>query len=197
MVNTHIQPEVSKRERLQRVVILALILLLVLTITITLFLYFQQNPEKMEGFAKYGYPGAFFISLVSTSTVILPMPGILLLIPIGSTLNPILVGLTGAVGGSIGEMTGYALGRSGRGFTRNNKILIRAEGWMRKRGFITIFIFSLIPLLPIDIVGVLSGVLRFSIWKFLLACFLGKAILNIVMIQAGAWGWEALLRYIE
>jgi uncharacterized membrane protein YdjX (TVP38/TMEM64 family) len=196
-MNSHIQPEVSKKERLQRRAIFLLILLLVLTITITLFLYFQQNPEKMEGFSKYGYLGAFFISLVSTSTVILPMPGILLLIPIGSTLNPILVGLTGALGGSIGEMTGYALGRSGRGFTRSNKILIRAEGWMRKRGFITIFLFSLIPLLPIDIVGVLSGILRFSIWRFLLACFLGKTILNIVMIQAGAWGWEALLRYID
>ncbi len=38
-----------------------------------------------------------------------------------------------------------------------------------------------------------AGVLRYALWKFLLACFLGKALLYIAMIQTGAWGWEALV----
>jgi len=50
--------------------------------------------------------------------------------------------------------------------------------------------------IPIDIVGVISGALRFPIWKFLLAAFLGKTLLIILLIQTGAWGWDALLRYI-
>ena len=195
-MNSHKQTEVQKMERLRNKAIPLLILLLVLAITITLFLFFQQNPDKIKEFGKYGYPGAFLISLVSTATIILPAPGILLVIAIGATLNSVLVGLISAVGASIGEMTGYMLGHSGRGFTKNNKILIKAEGWMRKRGFMTVFLFSLIPLLPFDVVGVVSGALRFPIWKFLLACFLGKTLLTIVLIQTGAWGWDALLRYI-
>ena len=195
-MNSHKQNEVRKWERLRNRAIPLLILILVLAITIALFLFFLQNPEKIKEFEKYGYPGAFLISLVSSATVILPAPGILLVIAIGVTLNSVLVGLISAVGGSIGEMTGYMLGHSGRGFARSNKILVRAEEWMRRRGFVTVFLFSLIPLLPFDVVGVVSGALRFPIWKFLLACFLGKTLLFIVLIQTGAWGWDALLRYI-
>lgn len=195
-MNSHKQNEVRKWERLRNRAIPLLILILVLAITIALFLFFLQNPEKIKEFEKYGYPGAFLISLVSTATVILPAPGILLVIALGATLNSVLVGLISALGGSIGEMTGYMLGYSGRGFARSNKMLVRAEGWMRRRGFVTVFLFSLIPLLPFDVVGVVSGALRFPIWKFLLACFLGKTLLTIVLIQTGAWGWDALLRYI-
>ena len=197
-MNSHEQTEVRKGERLRKRAISLLILILVLTITITLFLFFQQNPENIKEFERYGYLGAFLISLVSTATVILPAPGILLVIALGATLNSVLLGLISAVGGSIGELTGYMLGYSGRGFARsNNKLLVRAEGWMHKRGFLTVFLFSLIPFLPFDVVGVVSGALRFPIWKFLLACFLGKTILNIVLIQTGTWGLDALLRYIS
>ena len=192
-MNSHKQPEVLKKERLQNRAILLLILLLVLAITITLFLYFQQNPDKIKEFENYGYPGAFLISLVSSATIILPTPGLLLLIALGAAFNPVLIGLVGAVGGTVGEITGYVLGHSGRGLTRRNKIFVKAEGWMKRGGFVTIFLFSLLPFLPVDIVGVLAGALRFPMWKFLLACFFGKAILYIVMVQTGDWGWEALL----
>jgi uncharacterized membrane protein YdjX (TVP38/TMEM64 family) len=67
---------------------------------------------------------------------------------------------------------------------------------MKRGGFLTVFLFSLIPFLPIDVAGIVAGTLRFPIWKFLLACFFGKAILYIVMVQTGALGWDALLRYI-
>ena len=189
--------KVSKRVWLQKRALPLFIIILVIGLTIALFLFVQQNPDKIEEFKRYGYPGAFLISLISTSTIILPAPGILLIIALGATLNPVLLGLISAAGGTIGEISGYILGYSGHGFASNNKILIRAEQWMRRRGLITVFLFSLIPILPIDIVGVASGVVRFPIWKFLLACFLGKAILYIVLIQTGAWGWEALLRYIS
>ena len=195
-MNSHQQPEARKKGKLNTRVIPLLILLLVVVITIVLFVFFQQNPEKIKEFEKYGYPGAFLISLVSTATVILPAPGILLIIAIGATLNPVLVGLVSALGGSIGEMTGYLLGHSGRGFASGNKLLVRVEKWMMRRGFVTVFLFSLGPLLPFDVIGVISGALRFPIWKFLLAAFLGKTLLNIVLIQTGAWGWDALLRYI-
>ena len=174
-----------------------LTLTLVITITIGFFILFRYYPETIKEFESYGYLGAFLISLISSATVILPAPGLLLLVAIGSVSNPLLVGLLGAIGGSIGEMTGYMLGRGGRGFAKNNKWMLRAEEWMKRRGFLTIFLFSLIPFLPIDIAGIVAGVLHLKVWKFLLACFLGKTILYIVIIQTSSWGWEALLPYIS
>jgi len=168
-----------------------LTLLLVIAITVLLFLY----RDRVSEFKELGYLGAFLISLVANATVVLPMPGLLLLVALGAVFNPILVALVGAVGGAIGELSGYILGYSGRGIARSNKWFVRAESWMRKWGAITIFVFALAPFLPLDIAGMAAGVLHFPIWKFLLACFLGKALLYIMMVLAGAWGLEALLLY--
>ena len=187
------QVEVGKGKWPKKKAISLSILLLVVAITVALFLFLQNNPDKIKEFENYGYPGAFLISLVSSATIILPTPGLLLLIALGAAFNPVLVGLVGAVGGAVGEITGYVLGHSGRGLTQRNKLFVKAEGWMKRGGFVTIFLFSLLPFLPVDIVGILAGALRFPIWKFLLACFFGKAILYVVMVQTGGWGWESLL----
>ncbi len=192
-MNSPQQVKVGEEKRLKKRVISFLMLFLVVAITIALFLLFRNNPDKIKEFENYGYLGAFLISLVSSATIILPTPGLLLLIALGAGFNPVLVGLVGAVGGTVGEITGYVLGHSGRRLARRNKLFVKAEGWMKRGGFVTIFLFSLLPFLPVDIVGVVAGALRFPMWKFLLACFFGKAILYIVMVQTGGWGWEALL----
>lgn len=196
----HTEVEADRGEWLKKRAVFLLTLFLVLALTITLFVIFLQNPEIIKEFEKYGYLGAFLISLISTATVILPTPGLLLLVALGAAFNPVLVGLVSAVGGSLGELTGYILGYSGSRLAQSNRITnriyVKADGWMRRRGFVTVFLFSLVPFLPIDIAGLVAGALRFPVWKFLLACFLGKALLYIVMIQATAWGWDLLLRYI-
>ena len=187
------QAKVKKREGLRGKVISLLTILLVIAITVALFLFRDTVAE----FQELGYLGAFLISLVANATVILPMPGLLLLIALGTICNPILVGLVGGVGGTIGELTGYIVGRSGRGLTGGEKMYAKAEGWMRKRGFLTIFLFSLFPFLPLDLAGMVAGILRYSLWKFLLACFLGKTVLYIIVIQTGTWGWEAVLDFYD
>ena len=70
------------------------------------------------------------------------------------------------------------------------------ERWMSRWGTLTVFVFSLVPVLPFDAAGVAAGAVHFSIRKFLMACFLGKTLLYIAMALFGAWGWEALLRYM-
>ena len=139
-----------------------------------------------------GYLGAFLVSVVSNGTIILPMPGIIVLFALGASLNPWLVGLTAGVGGAIGELTGYAAGFSGRRILRNNSFYIRAVGWLRKWGVWVIFLFTITPL-PLDVVGIAAGALRFPIWKFLVVCALGKAILYTGMAFAGKWGWDQVV----
>ncbi|MFC1902163.1 VTT domain-containing protein [Chloroflexota bacterium] len=168
-------------------------LLLVIAITIIVFL----NRDRVSELDNLGYLGAFLISLISNASIVLPTPSLLLLFALGAAFNPILVGVVGGVGGAIGELSGYIAGHSGRAIARNDKWFNRAERWMRRRGTLTVFVFALLPILPFDAAGVAAGVVRFSIRKFLVACFLGRTLLYIAMALFGAWGWEALLQYMD
>jgi uncharacterized membrane protein YdjX (TVP38/TMEM64 family) len=121
----------GKGRRGRDVFVPALTLALVLIITGGLFYLGQYQPELVKRFMGFGYLGCFVISLISNATVVLPVPGILLFIPVISEFNPALLGLVGATGGAIGEITGYLAGRSGRGIVRPGKTYARFEGWMK------------------------------------------------------------------
>ena len=150
-----------------------LTLLLVIAITFVIFLY-RDRVSELENL---GYLGAFLISLVANASIVLPMPSLLLLFALGAAFNPILVGVLGGAGGTIGEISGYMAGRSGRVVSRNDKWFTRAERWMSRWGTLTVFVFSLVPVLPFDVAGVAAGVVYFPIRRFLIACFLGKTLL--------------------
>jgi membrane protein YqaA with SNARE-associated domain len=162
-----------------------IMLLLMVAITAVLFVY-RDNVSQLE---EYGYLGAFLISLVANATIFLPMPGQLLIFALGASFNPLLVGLASGFGGALGEMTGYFAGVSGRGVLQDSRAYNNSVGWLRKWGMAVIFLFTVTPL-PVDLVGIAAGALRYPVWKFLLVCFLGKAILYTGMAYAGAWGWD-------
>ena len=164
---------------------------LVVVIMVVLFVY----RDALAGLGNWGYLGAFLIGLVGNATVILPMPSLLLLFALGATFNPVLVGLTGAAGGAIGEMSGYMLGYSGHGFINKTRLYVKAESWVKRYGSATVFVFSLAPVLPIDVAGIVAGALRFPVWKFLAACFAGKALLYIVLTLAISWGWNSIEKW--
>ncbi len=163
-------------------------LVAVIGMVVALFVY----RDVVARFESWGYLGAFLIGLITNATIILPVPGIILLFALGVSLNPVLVGVTGAAGGTIGEMSGYLMGYGGQGFIKDNKFYRRAERWMKRWGSATIFVFALVPFLPIDVAGIIAGTLRFPVWKFLVMCFLGKALLYIGLTLATAWGWQTI-----
>ena len=163
-------------------------LLLAAGITAALFIY-RDNVEDLQ---TLGYLGAFLISLIANGTIILPMPGLLLLFALGAALNPVAVGVISGAGGALGEMTGYLAGRSGSGIWRKTQAYTNAVGWVRRWGSWVVFLFTVTPL-PVDVVGVAAGAVRFPVWKFLLVCWAGKAVLYTGMALAGAWGWDAVM----
>ena len=160
----------------------------VIAITVVLFIYRDMVTEL----GHWGYLGAFLIGLVANATIVMPMPSLILLYALGATFNPVLVGLVGGAGGTIGEMSGYVMGYGGHTFVKNIKLYNKAELWMRKWGSLAVFAFALAPFLPLDIAGIAAGASRFPIWKFLIACLLGKALLYIGMTLAVAWGWHLI-----
>jgi len=181
-----------KENHLRRNVATLLTLILVLAITVTLFLYRNNVAE----FGNYGYLGAFLISLVANASIILPIPGLLLLFALGATFNPILVGMAGGAGAAIGEVTGYMAGYSGRRIAEKSRLYTRLVNWVGRWGVVAIFVFTLVPFFPFDLAGIAAGVLRFPFWKFFLVCLFGRTLLYVGISLAGAYGWEAISHWL-
>lgn len=177
-----------------------LILAMAVALSVLLFLW-GREPGVVARLVTFGYPGAFLISMITNATIILPVPGIIVLFALGATLNPVLVALVGATGGIIGETTGFLAGYSGRGLIKSqpvngdNRINARADRWMRQWGGWGIFLFAAVPLPVMDIAGLTAGALRYPFWKFLLIAWVGKSLKYIILVMAGAWGWQALIRF--
>ena len=197
------QAEMGKGERLKKRLIPLLALLFVIAITVGILYFYQQYPGRLDELKAYGYWGAFLISLIGNAAVILAAPVLPILATIGVVLypdtgpvGPIIVGLVSGVGAAIGEMTGYMLGYSGRGIVERVKLYKWLVEWLRRWGAIAIFILSIVPFF-FDLVGIAAGVLRFPIWKFLLACWLGRTIMYVGVVLATAWGWEAVPRFFS
>jgi len=173
-----------------------LTVLLAVAITVGIFYLYRTYPEwfEAEALKKWGYLGAFLISLISSATIILPVPGIVVLFALGTTLNPVLVGLAGGTGATIGEITGFLAGYGGRGMIKGKgRMYTMVENWMRRWGGWAIFAFAAAPLPLFDIAGVVAGVLGYPVWKFLLVAWPGKCIKYIILVWVGAWGWKVVL----
>jgi membrane protein YqaA with SNARE-associated domain len=194
-INPEKQAGVEKQGWPKKRLLPLLILLLTIGVTVGLFLFARRYPEKIEEFKTYGYLGDFIVCLISNATVILPVPGILIFIPLAHTLNPVLVGLVGATGGVIGEVTGYMAGYGGQGVARRGRMYDRVENWMKKWGVWVVFIFAAAPFLPVDVAGMVAGALRFPLWKYMVAVWVGKSIKYVVLMLLAAWGWQAVLHF--
>jgi membrane protein YqaA with SNARE-associated domain len=131
-------------------------------------------PIRWEAMGNYGYLGVFVATLVTTGALVLPIPYLAVIYEVASYLNPLAVALVAGVASAIGELTGYWLGYSGRELVDEARWERGAERWMRKHGFWSITVFAFIPNPAFDAAGIAAGALRYPIWKFALACFVGK-----------------------
>lgn len=169
------------------------ILIFVAVLAITVFLFLIQ--DKLSALGDAGYLGVFVVSLAANATIVLPMPSLLLILPLATVLNPLFVGLVAAAGGAIGEMTAYLAGYSGRGVWGNNKAYLRAVSWLEKRGILVVFLVSATPL-PMDVMGLAAGNLRFPAWKYLIGCVPGKVIKYLALVYATVWGWDTYVKSV-
>ncbi len=152
--------------------------------------------EQLIEFQHFAYPGAFLIMLFSNATIILPVPGLLFIFGLGSSLNPFLVGLVAGAGGALGEMTGYLAGYGSSALIDNFKLYKRIEGWMRRHGLLTIAVLAAVPNPAFDTAGLAAGALRMRWWHFLSAAWFGKTIQAVLIAYAGRLSLEWILRLL-
>lgn len=167
-------------------------LLLSLAIVIAIILVHHHDPEIFTKLGRYGYAGAFVISVVLNGTILFPVSNVAVMIGLGATLPlPWLVGVAGGFGAAFGEMTGYLAGRSGRGLLARSKVYIRVESWVKKWGWLAVFIMAIFPF-AFDVVGIIAGALRMPVWRFFVACWLGRTIFYVFAVYLTSMGLKGL-----
>jgi membrane protein YqaA with SNARE-associated domain len=104
--------------------------------------------------------------------------------------NPLLVGLTAAVGASVGGFGGYFLGILGRRVLLKenfmcgiNEVLCNKNigKWVIDKGPMVIGILALQPILPFEIAGMVAGSLKMPVQKFFMAALVGNSIKYVTL----------------
>jgi uncharacterized membrane protein YdjX (TVP38/TMEM64 family) len=133
---------------------------------------------KLAALASYGYFGIFALMIVSGGSVFFPVPGMASVLLAGALWNPLLVGVAAGLGNSIGEVTGYIAGRSGRTLINADErpFFQRADRFLRRYGFPALVVFAAIPNPVFDVVGIAAGCLGYSLKRFWLAVAIGNTI---------------------
>lgn len=161
-------------------------LILALAIIAGILVLYFANPDILDNLSAYGYLGAFLISIILNGTVLFPIGNVAVMASLGMALPvPLLVGIAGGAGAGIGELSGYLLGRSGRGLLARNAIYGRLEHWVKRWGWAAVLLLSIFPLV-FDVVGIIAGALKMPLWRFMLACGVGRMIFYTFVAYLGA-----------
>ena len=159
----------------------------VLAFMLTAFLLRNRLPD----IGTVGYVGVLVLSFVGSASVLVPVPGIAAVCvgPSVVGLSPMIVALVASVGESVGELSGYMIGFSGRGFADKNRFYPRIERWMQQRGGLVLFLASSFPNPFFDFVGIAGGTLRYPVWRFLMAVWAGKLVKSLLIAYACYFGF--------
>ncbi|MBI2856630.1 MAG: VTT domain-containing protein [Chloroflexi bacterium] len=186
---TQLAGRLLRNERLLR----ALAVALVLTLILAVFLLREQLP----GIRSAGYLGVFVLSFVGSASILVPVPGIAAVCagPGLVKLFPLGVALLASVAESVGEVSGYLIGYSGRGIAEHNRFYPRIVRWMEHRGGLVLFLVSSIPNPLFDLIGIAAGTLRYPIWRFLAAVWAGKLVKSLIIAYTCFYGFGWALRF--
>lgn len=154
--------------------------------------------EYIKNVSHYGYLGVFVISIFAGATVLVPIPGILVVFTMGSILHPAVVGVISGLGEAVGSIGIYLSGYSGQRAVQglnSHGLFAKFSDWIRRRGSVAVFLMSAIlnPLFyPFTAI---AGMLRFGLVRFFFLCWGGKSVKNMIIAYAGFFGLRPLLRW--
>jgi len=189
--------ENRKSSRKREYLISAIGLVLVLALCALVIIYW----DYIQRAGRYGYLGVFIISIVTGGTILIPVPGLLVVFTLGSILEPYIVGALAGLGEAIGSIFIYLTGYGGRSGVKklekiDNRFTVKFEDWLHRRGSIAVFVMSSIinPLFfPFTAI---AGAMRFGLPKFFFVCWAGKTVKGMAVAYLGYYGLGSILHWI-
>jgi membrane protein YqaA with SNARE-associated domain len=182
-------PQVNWRAR-ENLLRLA-VFLVVIGLVLAAFLLRNHLP-----LSQLGYTSIAISALLSSGSLVLPIPALAAICAASVFLIPFLVAVIAGIAETIGELTGYMLGYSGRNVFRRGRLYTRLERWMQRRGWLVLLMLSAIPNPVFDAAGVAAGALRYPLWGFLSVVLAGKLIKFLILAHACAFGIRWITRLL-
>ena len=141
--------------------------------------------ELFSFYDDFGYLGILLISFVGSVIVFVPIPyfPVLITAAFNNNLDPILISLSSAIGSVIAKLIIFYASYYGRNIL-SSKIkgkMVPLQRLLGRYGAIGAFIAAASPI-PDDIVYIPLGLTKYSPWKFAIATFLGKFVLNLSFV---------------
>lgn len=143
--------------------------------------------DSLASLGHWRYAGVFLAELSNSATILVPTPAPAFTLGMATVLNPVLVGIIGGVGASLGELTGYYGGTRGRRMIEGGRLHTWFQALARGRVGLTLFAFALVPL-PIDFAGLWAGAVRYPVLKFLVSIAVGKMVKLTAVAFAASYG---------
>nr|MDO8087001.1 VTT domain-containing protein [Candidatus Sigynarchaeum springense] len=146
-----------------------------------------------------GLWAALVLSMFGNMSILIVIPYSYIVFQLGITASgiqpawyPLVLGVLSGLGAGVGEVTSYIIGRL---FTKSEKLVNSDLGQkfekMRKTFEehpkiipLMVFIFAATPL-PDDVILVPFGVMKYSYWKTIIPCMLGKMLLCTIVAVLG------------
>jgi uncharacterized membrane protein YdjX (TVP38/TMEM64 family) len=169
----------------RRLTILRVLALMGVVALIAVLFIFRDQVKNLE---EYGYVGIFLLSIAANATIIIPLPGVAFTTAMGAIFNPIGVAVAAGLGAALGELTGYLAGFSGQGVAERAELYNRLTTWMKAHQNLAYGVILLLAFIPnplFDLAGMAAGALKLPLWKFLLACAIGKILKMLMFAYAG------------
>jgi membrane protein YqaA with SNARE-associated domain len=155
--------------------------------------------EWMKSLAlQFSYLGVFIISFIGSISIIFPVPYTLVILFLGTVLDPFFVAISGGLGSALGEFTGYLLGYYGRTVVsekrrRKMDFMVRL---FDSYGPVAIFLFALTPL-PDDLLFIPLGVMHYPFWKAFIPALVGKTLMTFILAYSGQQSIEFIKTIFE
>jgi membrane protein YqaA with SNARE-associated domain len=139
-----------------------------------------------EGLRNLGLLGVFLASFLGHFSIVLKD---VIFIPVflyvsGFWENPFSLGFVGGVGGGLGELGAYLIGRGIGKLSENKQAKTDIPSWVKKLGLLSVLLSSLTPL-PDTPVLMLLGTTRFPVLAVLALEILGKTLLYTAVAITG------------
>ena len=143
-----------------------------------------------------GYVSLFGLSVLTNAVLFIPSGRGPIMLATAFTLNPWIVSIVSGIGGGIGEISGYAIGRSSKKLIKDGKRmnwLIRvSEGRMG----LTIFAISIIPSPLVDTIAIVAGRLGYPLKRFLFFAIIGKVIQCFIIVYLALWNYSLISSWL-
>lgn len=132
---------------------------------------------KHQQFRSLGLLGVFLLNFIGSATLFLPTPAFVSVGISAIKSNPLLVAVVGASGAALGEGTVFLFA-----YTSNKFFNLEKHLWLKKLkkiivnrwGALVILFFAFIPNPFFDGIGIVAGLAKYPIKKYLLLTFIGR-----------------------